>query len=64
MRQLRDLWFIQTKPGATGGFHYVLLLNTNAAVELIRSQGKVEDLFYGVLVDCLVKVSAMERSKL
>ena len=58
MRQLRDLWFIQTKPGATGEFHYVLLLNPNAAVELMRSQGKVQDLLYGRFVDRLVEVGA------
>ncbi|WP_222381759.1 hypothetical protein [Rhizobium leguminosarum] len=58
MRQLRDLWFIQTKPGATGEFHYVLLLNPNAAVEWMRSQGKVQDLLYGRFVDRLVEVGA------
>lgn len=58
MRQLRDLLFIQTKPGASGEFHYILLVNPNAAVEWMRTQGKVQDILYGRFLDRLVEVGA------
>ncbi|WP_221965463.1 hypothetical protein [Rhizobium laguerreae] len=58
MRQLRDLWFIQTKPGASGEFHYVLLTNPNAAVEWMRSQKKVQDVLYSRFIDRLMDVGA------
>lgn len=58
MRQLRELLFIQTKPGASGEFHYVLLVNPNAAVEWMRTQGKIQDLLYGRFIDRLVEVGA------
>lgn len=58
MRQLRDLLFIQTKPGASGEFHYILLVNPNAAVEWLRTQGKVQDILYGRFLDRLVEVGA------
>ena len=58
MRQLRDLCFIQTKPGASGEFHYVLLINPNAAVELMRNQNKVQDLLYSRFLDRLMEVGA------
>jgi len=58
MRQLRDLCFIQTKPGSSGEFHYVLLINPNAAVELMRNQNKVQDLLYSRFVDRLMDIGA------
>lgn len=58
MRQLRELLFIQTKPGASGEFHYVLLVNPNAAVEWMRTRGKVQDLLYGRFIDRLVEIGA------
>ncbi|PWE53037.1 hypothetical protein DEM27_28295 [Metarhizobium album] len=58
MRQLRDLWFIRTKPGATGEFHYVLLINPNATVEWLRTQNRVQDLLYSRFVDRMMEVGA------
>ncbi|MDX0500290.1 hypothetical protein GOC68_29400 [Sinorhizobium medicae] len=58
MRQLRDLWFIQAKPGASGEFHYVLLINPNAAVEFLRSNNKVQDHLYSRFIDRLMDVGA------
>lgn len=58
MRTLRDLWMIQTKPGPTGEFHYVLLLNPNAALEWMRSQKLVQDGIYSRFVDRLMEVGA------
>lgn len=46
MKKLRELQFIATKPGASGEFHYVLLLNPNAAVEWMRNNKMVQDGFY------------------
>lgn len=58
MRTLRDLWMIQTKPGPTGEFHYVLLLNPNAAMEWMRGQKMVQDGIYSRFVDRLMEVGA------
>ncbi|HCF3656522.1 TPA: hypothetical protein NIC94_005786 [Pseudomonas aeruginosa] len=58
MRTLRDLHFIQTKPGASGEFHYVLLMNPNAAVERMRVSGQVSDGVYGRFIDRLIEVGA------
>ncbi|MER9591955.1 hypothetical protein NKI94_24535 [Mesorhizobium australicum] len=56
MKRLRDLLFIDTKPGASGEFHFVLLLNPNAAVETMRSRGEVQDIVYSRFVDRLTEV--------
>lgn len=56
MKRLRDLHLIMTKPGPTGEFHYVLLLNPNTAVEHLRRQGKVQDLLYARFKDRLIEV--------
>ncbi|HBN8537615.1 TPA: hypothetical protein L3747_005756 [Pseudomonas aeruginosa] len=58
MRKLRDLYFIQTKPGASGEFHYVLLMNPNAAVERMKVSGQVSDGVYGRFIDRLIEVGA------
>lgn len=56
MKSLRDLWLIQTKPGATGEFHYVLLINPNAAVEWMRNQRLIQDGLYARFIDRLIEV--------
>ncbi len=43
MKCLRDLGFILPKAGASGDFHYVLLINPNAAMERLRTQKKLSD---------------------
>lgn len=58
MKKLRDLYFIQTKPGPSGEFHYVLLVNPNAALEGMRSSGLVQDGLYGRFIDRLIEVGA------
>lgn len=40
MRKLAELGFILTKPGASGDFHYVLLLNPHWAMECRQSRFK------------------------
>lgn len=56
MKRLRDLWMIQTKPGPSGEFHYVLLINPNAAMEWMRNQKWVQDGLYARFVDRLMEV--------
>ncbi len=58
MKKLRELMMIQTKPGPTGEFHYVLLLNPNAAVEWMQTQGRVQEGIYARFVDRLMEVGA------
>lgn len=58
MKKLRELGFIQTKPGSSGEFHYVLLMNPNAVVEWTRSLGKVQDGLYGRFVGRLGEIGA------
>lgn len=56
MKRLRDMWLIQTKPGPSGEFHYVLLINPNAAMEWMRGQKWVQDGVYGRFIDRLIEV--------
>nr|WP_224043898.1 hypothetical protein [Paraburkholderia unamae] len=58
MKRLRELNFIQTKAGASGEFHYVLLLNPNAAMEWMRVQGLVQTELYGRFLERLADVGA------
>ncbi|HGM6730598.1 TPA: hypothetical protein ACKQBZ_001681 [Stenotrophomonas maltophilia] len=56
MKRLRELCFIMTKPGPSGDLHFVLLLNPNVAVELMRTRGQVQDGLYGRFLDRLIEV--------
>jgi hypothetical protein len=58
MKRLRELWFIQTKPGPSGEFHYVLLLNPNAAMEWMRTANLIQDGLYGRFIDRVIEVGA------
>lgn len=58
MRRLRELLFIQTKPGSSGEFHYVLLVNPNAAMEWMRIQGQMQDGLYGRFIDRVADIGA------
>ena len=58
MRKLRELNFIQAKPGASGEFHYVLLLNPNAVMEWMRSVGRVQDELYSRFIERATDVGA------
>lgn len=58
MRKLRELGFIRTKAGASGEFHYILLLNPNIAVELMRQAGLVPDSIYGRFIERVAEVGA------
>ncbi len=58
MKKLRELLMILTKPGPSGEFHYILLVNPNAALEWMRSSGLVQDGMYARFVDRLMEVGA------
>lgn len=59
MKRLRELSMIMTKSGASGEFHYVLLLNPNTGVEWMRSRGMVQDILYGRFIDRMAEVGAI-----
>ena len=61
MKRLRELWFIQTKPGPSGEFHYVLLHNPNAAMEWMRHNGLVQDGLYSRFIDRVIDVGAFSE---
>lgn len=59
MRKLVELAFIITKPGASGDFHYVLLLNPHWAVErLQRSPNPIPMSIYTRLVERAMDIGA------
>lgn len=58
MRRLREIGFIRTKPGPSGEFHFILLLNPNIAVEQMRRAGLVQDGLYGRFIARLADVGA------
>lgn len=58
MKKLRELSFIATKPGASGEFHYVMLINPNAAIEWMRRNGLVQDGLYGRFIERLAETGA------
>lgn len=59
MKKLRDLGFIKTQSGASGDFHYVLLLNPNSALHLLHEQGLVQNVLYGRFLERMAEVGAM-----
>ncbi|WP_322407680.1 hypothetical protein [Rhizobium ruizarguesonis] len=58
MKALRDLWFIQTKAGPSGEFHYVFLVNPNVAVEWMRMTGRLQDGLYARFIDRVMEIGA------
>ena len=60
MKRLRELNFLTTKPGTSGEFHYVLLLNPNVAVEWMNSNGLVQAGLYSRFTDRAADVGAFK----
>lgn len=58
MKQLRELNFIKTTQGASGEFHYVLLLNPNAVMEWMRGAGLMQTELYSRFLERLTDVGA------
>jgi hypothetical protein len=63
MKVLRDLGFIFTKKGASGDFHYVLLMNPIASVERMHQAGQVQTELYGRFLDRLAETGAHGQLK-
>lgn len=58
MRRLRELGLILTKEGASGEFHYVLLLNPNSALWQMKESGLVQDVLYARFMDRVIEIGA------
>lgn len=58
MRKLQELKFIVPKAGASGEFHYILLLNPNAVMEWLRAEKKVQDNVYSRFIDRVADIGA------
>lgn len=58
MKKLRELHCIETKPGASGEFHYVLLHNPNAVMEWMHSVSLVRAELYSRFIERLADVGA------
>ena len=58
MKALRALWFIQTKAGPSGEFHYVFLVNPNVAVEWMKMNGQIQDGLYPRFIDRVMEIGA------
>ena len=61
MKILRELWMIQTKPGASGEFHYVILMNPNVSLEWMWTHGKVQEGLYGRFIDRVMEIGAFSE---
>ncbi|WP_460878740.1 hypothetical protein [Rhodanobacter koreensis] len=59
MKVLQKNLFLLSKKGPSGDFHYVLLLNPNAAVDWMRRNNLVQDELYGRFRDRLIEVGGM-----
>lgn len=56
MKVLAQYRFIATRPGASGDFHYVLLLNPNHAMEYLYVTGNIQPDLYRRFVERLTEV--------
>lgn len=56
MKTLQKLHFIDAKPGPSGDFHYVLLINPNVAMVYMRRDKLIQDGLYGRFIDRLAEV--------
>ena len=56
MRRLRELNLIVNKKGPSGDFHYVLLMNPNVALELMKINNLVQTDLYARFMDRLTEV--------
>jgi len=63
MKQLVELKFIMAKKGTSGDYHYVLLLNPNAAMEHMHMCGNVQEDLYFRFSDRLTDIGASEEIK-
>jgi len=60
MTTLKNLGFIDSKPGSSGDFHYVLLFNPHRAVYLIKH--KIQQQLFMQLFDRAVEIGAKDMA--
>lgn len=60
MRVLKELGFIDYKPGPAGPCQYILLWNPHHVVRALRAKGWVQDLMYFAIYQRAVEVGATE----
>lgn len=46
MKKLKELRFIEARPGPSGDYHYVLLMNPNVALEWMNKEGLLQEGLY------------------
>lgn len=51
MKILRDLGFLLAKPGPSGEFHYILLMNPIASIERLHDMKLIQDGLYSRFID-------------
>lgn len=61
MKRLRELNLIVNKKGPSGDFHYVLLMNPNVALELMRNNNLVQTDLYARFMDRLTEVGGFRE---
>jgi hypothetical protein len=63
MKKLEELGFIRSAKGATGTYHYILLLNPYLVVKKLKEDGKLDlfDVLYNTLVDRIDEIGEMTR---
>lgn len=59
MKQLRELSLIACKEGASGEFHYVLLINPILVMEKMHRNGLLQDSLYARFVERLAEIGAL-----
>lgn len=60
MRVLKELGFIDFKPGPAGPCQYILLWNPHRVVQMLRAKGWVQDLTYVAIYQRAIEVGATE----
>jgi hypothetical protein len=58
MKKLKELGFIDSKPGTSGEFHYVLLYNPHKVVRRLRADNRIDDRLYNPLYERALDVGA------
>lgn len=58
MKALRQLHFIDSKPGPSGEFHYVLIYNPNLVLEWLHYKKQLPDGIYGRFHDRVLEIGA------
>jgi hypothetical protein len=61
MKRLKELGFIRTHNGASGEFHYVLLMNPNMVAAKLESDGKGQAQTFAKLYDRMLTIGSYQE---